>query len=88
MHSDGIENVVSSALNYIGTSTPIFLSYDIDALDPSVAPSTGLAAKGGLTLEQGKYISQRAHDTGNLVGMDLVNASQERLIFFGLSIPG
>ncbi len=34
----------------IGTSTPTYLSFDIDGLDPSVAPGTGTPEPGGLTV--------------------------------------
>ncbi len=39
----GIGNVVEMALNHINPNRdlPIHLSFDVDALDPSVAPSTG-----------------------------------------------
>lgn len=74
MHSDGIERIVDLALDYIGADSPIHLSFDIDALDPSEAPSTGTSVPGGLTLEQGMYIGKRVHDTGNLVAMELVNS--------------
>lgn len=32
----------------------IHLSYDIDALDPFYAPSTGTAVRGGLTFREGR----------------------------------
>lgn len=68
------------ALDYIGADTPIHLQYDIDALDTSEAPSTGTSVPGGLTLEEGKYISKRVHDTGNLIAMDLVNSLNHPMI--------
>ncbi|MCJ1268008.1 Arginase, catabolizes arginine to ornithine and urea [Lobaria immixta] len=74
---DGIERVVDLALDYIGADSPIHLSFDIDALDPSEAPSTGTSVPGGLTLEQGTYIGKRVHETGNLVAMELVEVNPE-----------
>ncbi|KAL8875420.1 MAG: hypothetical protein Q9192_009047, partial [Flavoplaca navasiana] len=37
----GIGRVMEMALGHIGTDTPIHLSFDVDALDPQWAPSTG-----------------------------------------------
>lgn len=69
------------ALDYIGTDSPIHLQYDIDALDSSEAPSTGTSVPGGLTLEEGVYISKRVHDTGNLIAMDLVKSLNNAVVF-------
>lgn len=60
------------ALGHIGTDTPIHLSFDVDALDPQWAPSTGTPVRGGLTLREGDYIVECVHETGSLVAMDLV----------------
>jgi len=37
----------------IGTEIPVYLTFDIDGLDPSVAPGTGTPEPGGLTASQG-----------------------------------
>lgn len=66
---------MDQTLAYIGNNTPIHLSYDIDGLDPAEAPSTGASVPGGLTVDQGKYIGTRVHETGNLVSLDLVTLS-------------
>jgi arginase len=68
----GIGGVVKMALNHIGNNTPIHLSFDIDALDPMVAPSTGTPVRGGLTLWEGAYIAECVYETGSLIAMDLV----------------
>ncbi len=60
------------ALGHIGTDTPIHLSFDVDALDPQWAPSTGTPVRGGLTLREGDYIVECVHETGSLIAMDLV----------------
>lgn len=68
----GIGQVVKQALEYIGKDTPIHLSFDVDALDPDFAPSTGTPVRGGLHLREGDYISEEVHATGQLIAMDLV----------------
>lgn len=39
----GIGKVMEMALDHVGRERPIHLSFDVDALDPEVAPSTGTA---------------------------------------------
>ncbi|KAG0223770.1 arginase [Mortierella sp. GBAus27b] len=77
----GISKVVEMAIEHVspGLSRPIHLSFDVDALDPSVAPSTGTPVRGGLTFREGHYICEAIHQTGCLVSMDLmeVNPSLE-----------
>jgi guanidinobutyrase len=53
---------------------PVYLSYDIDSLDPAFAPGTGTVEPGGLTIWQGLEIV-RGCASLNLVGCDLVEVS-------------
>jgi arginase len=71
----GIGKVMDMALGWIGSDTPIHLSFDIDALDPRFAPSTGTAVRGGLTLREGDFIAECVHQTGSLVALDLVEVN-------------
>ena len=68
------------ALGHIGNDTPIHLSFDVDALDPQWAPSTGTPVRGGLTLREGDYIAECVHETGSLVAMDLVSPFVFRVV--------
>ncbi|HEX4241391.1 MAG TPA: agmatinase [Steroidobacteraceae bacterium] len=58
----------------IGSDIPTYLSFDIDGLDPSVAPGTGTPEIAGLTAAQGVEIIRGAFGL-NLVGADLVEVS-------------
>lgn len=74
----GIGHVLEEALSYLGApEKPIHLSFDVDALDPSVAPSTGTPVRGGLTFREGHYICERVWETGSLVAMDLVEVNPD-----------
>lgn len=75
MSRHGIGRVVEMALAHVGADTPIHLSFDVDALDPQWAPSTGTPVRGGLTLREGNFICESVHETGNLVAMDLVEVN-------------
>jgi arginase len=73
----GIGKVVEMALDAVNPNRdlPIHLSFDVDALDPSVAPSTGTPVRGGLTFREGHYICEAIHETGLLVGFDLMEVN-------------
>ena len=53
---------------------PVYLTYDIDSLDPAYAPGTGTVEVGGLTSVQGLEII-RGMAGLNIVGGDLVEVS-------------
>jgi len=73
----GIGKVVEMALDHVNPNRdrPIHLSFDVDALDPSVAPSTGTPVRGGLTFREGHYICETIHETGLLVALDLMEVN-------------
>ena len=58
----------------IGPEMPCYLSFDIDGLDPSVAPGTGTPEPGGLMGSQGLEIIRGCFGL-NLIGCDLVEVS-------------
>lgn len=53
---------------------PVYLSFDIDALDPGFAPGTGTVEPGGLTTHQALEIVRGCAGL-NLIGCDLVEVS-------------
>lgn len=54
---------------------PIHLSFDIDAIDPRYAPSTGTPVADGLLPTEGKLIIEELKATGRLISMDLVEVN-------------
>eukprot|EP00617_Octactis_speculum_P019523 CAMPEP_0185749162 /NCGR_PEP_ID=MMETSP1174-20130828/7896_1 /TAXON_ID=35687 /ORGANISM="Dictyocha speculum, Strain CCMP1381" /LENGTH=336 /DNA_ID=CAMNT_0028425165 /DNA_START=149 /DNA_END=1159 /DNA_ORIENTATION=- len=72
----GIGMVVQRALDSLGDDVALHLSYDIDALDPNVAPATGTVVRGGLTFREGTYIAEAVAATKRLVSMDLVEVNE------------
>lgn len=53
---------------------PVYISFDIDGLDPAFAPGTGTPEMGGLTSIQGLEIVRGCRGL-NVVGGDLVEVS-------------
>lgn len=73
----GIAEVMKRTFEYLGPKNPIHLSFDVDALDPTVAPATGTPVRGGLTFREGHFICEEVFDTGRLVSMDMVEVNPE-----------
>jgi len=68
-------NILSSneIVNYIiNTKDKIHISFDVDALDPTLLDSTGTLAPNGLNVNQVKNIINTALNVNKLVGLDIV----------------
>jgi len=66
--------LMDSIRENIGTQQPTYLSFDIDGLDPSVAPGTGTPEPAGLMTSQGLEIIRGSFGL-NIIGCDLVEVS-------------
>jgi guanidinopropionase len=69
----GIDAVIEQARAVVGAG-PTYLSFDIDALDPSFAPGTGTPEIGGLTSREAQRLVRGLRGL-DLVGADLVEVS-------------
>ncbi len=71
----GIGKIMEETLYYLSNKTSIHLSYDIDALDPVYAPSTGTSVRGGLTFREGNYVCEALAESGKMTSMELVEVN-------------
>ncbi|KAJ5101923.1 hypothetical protein NUU61_004145 [Penicillium alfredii] len=76
LHRYGIQTIMDWALDHVGPSR-IHVSYEIDALDPQCAPSTGFPVASGLSLDESQHIAARLQTTGKVVALDLVGISPQ-----------
>lgn len=67
----GIREVVQRTVEIIG-SGPVFLSVDVDVLDPAFAPGTGTPEPGGMTSTDLLWACRTLAEQVDLVGMDVV----------------
>ena len=67
----GIDAMVERTLAVVGEG-PVFLSVDIDVLDPAFAPGTGTPEPGGMTSAELLRVSRLLASGLDLVGADLV----------------
>ena len=73
VHDLGVAAVVAAIREQIG-DRPVYLTFDIDCLDPSYAPGTGTPVCGGLTSHQAMAIL-RGLEGFNVIGMDVVEVA-------------
>lgn len=72
----GLVSVVEKALARITRDVDgLYLSFDMDALDPHHAPGVGTPVAGGLTDREAHLICEMVAETGKLVGMDMVEVN-------------
>ncbi len=73
VHRNGIETALDVVRARVG-DRPVYLSFDVDGLDPAFAPGTGTPVAGGLASWQALEFV-RGLGGLNLVGMDVVEVS-------------
>ncbi len=66
---DGIENIANSILNKLGKN--VYVSLDMDCIDPSFAPGVSVPVPLGLTSTDCVYLLQRIAEKG-IIGMDVM----------------
>ncbi|MBE0681958.1 MAG: arginase [Anaerolineales bacterium] len=72
----GMVTVVEKAIEHISRDVDgIFLSLDLDALDPRHAPGVGTPVPAGLTQREAHLACELIAETGKLIGMDLVEVN-------------
>lgn len=70
----GTQAIIDGILRTLGTEDPVYLSVDIDVLDPAFAPGTGTPEPGGWTTRELIRIL-RGVEGLNLVGADVVEVA-------------
>ena len=67
----GIREVVSRAVEAVGNG-PVFLTVDIDVLDPAFAPGTGTPEPGGMTTSELLWAVREVAERLEVIGADMV----------------
>jgi arginase len=74
--SYGIHTVMQQALDIVSSGADgIYLSFDMDSLDPLYAPGVGTPVQGGLTYREAHLVCEVLAETGKLAGMDFVEVN-------------
>jgi agmatinase len=70
----GAKGIIERIMARVGTEDPVYLSIDIDVIDPGLAPGTGTPEPGGWTTRELIRIL-RGIEGMNVVGADIVEVS-------------
>ncbi len=68
-----VDDVIAQVKQIVG-DMPVYLTFDIDCLDPAFAPGTGTPVIGGLTSDRAIKLVRGLKDL-NIVGMDVVEVA-------------
>lgn len=72
----GMVSMVEKAIEHVSRDVDgIWLSLDLDALDPQHAPGVGTPVPAGLTQREAHLACELIAETGKLIGMDLVEVN-------------
>lgn len=72
----GMVTALEKAIERVGRDADgIYLSFDMDSLDPRHAPGVGTPVPGGLTYREAHLACEVVAETGKLIGMDIVEVN-------------
>ena len=68
----GMRHAMELALATLDANTHLHVSFDVDFLDPDVAPGVGTTVKGGPTYREAQLCMEMIADTGRMASLDVV----------------
>lgn len=72
----GLRRTMERAIEIAGAGTDgIHASFDLDVMDPTIAPGVGTPIPGGLTVREGHLAMELLAQSGKLVGLDVVEVN-------------
>ncbi|MBA4111418.1 MAG: arginase [Leptothrix sp. (in: Bacteria)] len=74
----GMRAVMQQALMGVDERTHLHVSFDVDFLDPDIAPGVGTAVRGGPTYREAQLCMEMIADTGRLSSLDVMELNPAR----------
>jgi arginase len=68
----GMKRAMEEALEGIDADTHVHVSFDVDFLDPAIAPGVGTTVPGGPNYREAQLVMEMIADTGRLGSLDIV----------------
>ncbi|WP_225765316.1 arginase [Stenotrophomonas sp. Marseille-Q4652] len=68
----GMKRTMEAALDGIDGDTHLHVSFDVDFLDPSIAPGVGTTVPGGVNYREAQLVMEMIADTGRMGSLDIV----------------
>ena len=68
----GMKRAMEEALDGVDADTHVHVSFDVDFLDPSIAPGVGTTVPGGPNYREAQLVMEMIADTGRIGSLDIV----------------
>jgi arginase len=68
----GVRQTMELALQDMDADTHLHVSFDVDCLDPEIAPGVGTTVPGGLTYREAQLCMEMISDTGQVASVDVM----------------
>jgi arginase len=68
----GMKRTMEEALAGVDANTHLHVSFDVDFLDPSIAPGVGTTVPGGPNYREAQLVMEMIADTGRMGSLDIV----------------
>jgi arginase len=68
----GMKRAMEEALDGVDADTHLHVSFDVDFLDPGIAPGVGTTVKGGPSYRESQLVMEMIADTGLMASLDIV----------------
>jgi arginase len=68
----GVRQTMEQALQDMDADTHLHVSFDVDFLDPEIAPGVGTTVPGGLSYREAQLCMEMIADTGQLASLDIM----------------
>ncbi len=68
----GIKRAMEEALSDIDANTHLHVSFDVDFLDPAIAPGVGTTVPGGPNYREAQLVMEMISDSGRVASLDIV----------------
>jgi arginase len=68
----GIKKAMEEALDGVDGDTHLHVSFDVDFLDPTIAPGVGTTVRGGPNYREAQLVMEMIADTGRVASLDIV----------------
>lgn len=71
----GMAAVVRMALDHLSSAQALHISFDMDSIDPTLAPGVGTPVFGGLRYREAHLLMEMLHDDGRAASLDIVETN-------------
>jgi arginase len=69
---NGMKRAMQAALDGVDEDTHVHVSFDVDFLDPSIAPGVGTTVPGGPNYREAQLVMEMIADTDRMMSLDIV----------------